>query len=50
MTPSDTMSNPDYLSGCIVKCLCRGQLDQAKFYLDKLIKLQSVPGARNTYP
>ena len=40
------MKNPDYLSGCVMKYLCRGQMSRARFYLDKLIELHKVKEVR----
>ena len=39
MTPTEMMTNLDYLSSCVMKYLCRGQMDTARFYLDRLIEL-----------
>ena len=39
MIPTEMTTNPDYLSGCVMKYLCRGQMDRARYYLDKLIEL-----------
>ena len=40
MTPDDVLKNPDYLSACVMKCLMRGELDRARYYLERLIALQ----------
>ena len=37
--------NPDYLSACVMKYLWRGELDKARYYLERLVQLQVATDA-----
>ena len=41
MTLDEIMNNPEYLSACVMKCLWRGELDRARYYLERLTDLQA---------
>ena len=41
MTRDELLSNPDYLSACVMKCLWRGELGLARYYLERLMELQA---------
>ena len=41
MTPDEILNDPDYLSACVMKHMWRGELDRAKFYLERLILIGS---------
>ena len=45
MTPDDVLNNPDYLSACVMKYLMRGELDKARYYLERLMELQRARDA-----
>ena len=38
----EILNNPDYLSACVMKCLMRGELARARYYLERLMELQKA--------
>ena len=38
----EILKNPDYLSACVMKCLMRGELDRAGYYLERQMELQKA--------
>ena len=45
MTRDELLSNPDYLSACVMKRLWRGELGLARYYLERLTDLQAKKSA-----
>ena len=41
----EILNNPDYLSACVMKYLWRGELDRARYYLERLTDLQAKKNA-----
>ena len=41
----EILNNPDYLSACVMKCLMRRELDRARYYLERLMELQTKKNA-----
>ena len=50
MTRDELLSNPDYLSACVMKCLWRGELGLARYYLERLTVLQVAKGSGEPCP
>jgi hypothetical protein len=46
MTRDEILSNPEYLSACVMKHMWRGELDRARFYLERLILIGSCEPSR----
>ena len=46
----EILNNPDYLSACVMKCLWRGELDRARYYLERLMELQRARDSGEPYP
>ena len=44
------MTNAEFLSACVMKHLWRGELERAKFYLERLIELQMARGGDGPPP